>query len=137
MEFWMSRLEAIVEQMSDQNHEDFRIWLTSTPTPAFPVSVLQTSVKMTLEPPSGLRSNLMRTYADIDTKELNDCSKPDAYKKLIFAFSFFHACVQDRRKFGPIGWNIMYKFTTEDYMVCVKQLKSFLDDYEEIPFRVL
>lgn len=133
----MPRLEAIVEQLTDQNHEDFRIWLTSTPTPAFPVSVLQTSVKMTLEPPSGLRSNLMRTYADIDTKELNDCSKPDEYKKLMFAFSFFHAFVQDRRKFGPIGWNIMYKFTTEDYMVCVKQLKSFLDDYDEIPFRVL
>lgn len=79
----------------------------------------------------------MRTYADIDTKELNDCSKPDEYKKLVFAFSFFHACVQDRRKFGPIGWNIMYKFTAEDYMVCVKQLKSFLDDYDDIPYRVL
>lgn len=92
---------------------------------------------MTLEPPTGLRSNLLRTYANYETKELNDCVKPEAYKKLIFAFSFFHACIQDRRKFGPIGWNIMYKFTNEDYMVCIKQLKSFLDDYDEIPFRVL
>lgn len=133
----MARLEAIVEQLTDQNNPDFRIWLTSMPTAAFPVSILQCSVKMTLEPPSGLRSNLMRTFADYDTKQLNDCSKPDAYKKLIFAFSFFHACLQDRRKFGPIGWNIQYKFTAEDYMVCVKQLKSFLDDYDEIPFRVL
>lgn len=92
---------------------------------------------MTLEPPSGLRSNLMRTYANYDNKTLNDCAKPDEYKKLTFAFAFFHACVQDRRKFGPIGWNIMYKFTNEDLMVCTKQLKNFLDEYDVIPYKVL
>lgn len=137
MEFWMPRLEAIVEQLTDTNHPEFRIWLTSTPTPSFPVAVLQASVKMTLEPPSGLRSNLLRTYANFDTKALNDCAKPEAYKKLVFAFSFFHAIVQDRRKFGPIGWNIPYKFTNEELIVCLKQLKTFLDEYEQIPFQVL
>lgn len=133
----MPRLEAIVEQLTDQNHPDFRIWLTSMPSPQFPVSVLQTSVKMTMEPPTGLRSNLLRTYANIDNRQLNDCAKPDQFKKLLFAFSFFHAIVQDRRKFGAIGWNIPYKFTFEDFDVCKKQLKNFLDDYEEIPYKVL
>lgn len=99
----MARLEAICEQLVETNNEDFRIWLTSTPTPSFPVSILQGSVKMTLEPPSGLRSNLMRSYAKLSSKEFTDCAKPEIYKKLMFAFSFFHACVQDRRKFGPIG----------------------------------
>ena len=79
----------------------------------------------------------MRTYANYDQKTLNDCAKPDEYKKLTFAFAFFHACVQDRRKFGPIGWNIMYKFTNEDLMVCTKQLKNFLDEYDVIPYKVL
>jgi dynein heavy chain len=69
------------------------MWLTSMPSEHFPVSVLQTAVKMTLEPPSGLRSNLLRTYADLDNKRLNDCVKPAEYKKLIFAMSFFHAIV--------------------------------------------
>jgi dynein heavy chain, axonemal len=90
---WMPRLEAIVEQLTESNHPDFRIWLTSMPSPQFPVSVLQTSVKMTMEPPTGLRSNLMRTYANLDNRELNDCAKPEAYKQLLFAFSFFHAIV--------------------------------------------
>jgi len=45
--------------------------------------------------------------------------------------------VQDRRKFGPIGWNIPYAFTFEDFDVCQKQLKLFLDDYEIIPYKVL
>jgi len=134
---WMPRLEAIVEQMTDQNHEDFRIWLTSMPSPAFPVSVLQTSVKMTMEPPTGLRSNMLRTWANFDNRMLNDCKKPKEYKALLFAFSFFHAIVQDRRKFGPIGWNIPYAFTFEDFDVCQKQLKAFLDTTDEVPFKVL
>ena len=133
----MPRLEAIVEQLTEQNHVDFRVWLTSMPSPNFPVSVLQTAVKMTMEPPTGLKSNLLRTYANLDNRTLNDCAKPNEFKKLMFSFSFFHAIVQDRRKFGAIGWNIPYAFTFEDFDVCRKQLKSFLDDYDEIDFKVL
>jgi len=92
---------------------------------------------MTLEPPSGLRSNLLRTYANFDNKELNDCSKPAEFKKLTFALSFFHAVVQDRRKFGPIGWNIPYAFTYEDFKVCMIQLKEILNQYAVIDYKVL
>jgi len=90
---FMPRLEAIVEQLNEQNNPEFRIWLTSMPSAAFPVSVLQTSVKMTLEPPTGIRSNLLRTYANLDNRILNDCTKPNEFKKLVFAFSLFHAIV--------------------------------------------
>lgn len=128
----MPKLEAIVEQLTEENNPEYRIWLTSSPSPDFPVSILQNSVKMTLEPPSGIRSNLARSYSNWDNKFLNDCSKPDAFKKLLFAFAFFHSIVQDRRKFGPIGWNNMYKFMTEDLTICVRQLKSILDDYEDL-----
>lgn len=133
----MPKLEIIVENLNSSIHPDFRMWLTSMPNEKFPVSTLQNSVKMTLEPPQGLRSNLLRTYALLDNRILNDCQKPREYKKLLFGFAFFHAIVQDRRKFGPIGWNIPYAFTYEDFDCCMKQLKLFLDEYEIIPYKVL
>jgi len=134
---FMPKLEKIVENLDDSNHRDFRLWMTSMPSKAFPVSVLQNSVKMTLEPPSGLKQNVLGTYEALEWKEVEESHKADKVKRLLFGFCFFHAIVQDRRKFGPIGWNIPYAFTNEDLMVSRKQLRIFVEDYEEVPYKVL
>ena len=92
---------------------------------------------MTLEPPSGLKSNILQTYEALTPEEFEECSKPETYKKLLFGFCFFHAIVQDRRKFGPIGWNIPYAFTNEDLVVSRRQLKKFVEAYDDVPYEVL
>jgi len=134
---WMPRLEMLCENLLEGDNPDFRLWMTSMPTPKFPVSVLQNSVKMTMEPPAGLRSNLLQTYENVEDSDLNSCKNPVAYKKLLFALAFFHAIVQDRRKFGAIGWNVPYAFTNEDLGCSKRQLKIFLDSFDEIPYKVL
>jgi len=133
----MPELERIVEELNENMHRDFRLWLTSMPTMGFPISVLQNGIKMTMEPPKGLRNNLLRTYKNLEDKQLEDCRKQVEFKKLLFSFSLFHAIIQDRRKFGPIGWNIAYEFTNEDLSVCQKQLRMLLNEYEQIPYKVL
>merc|ERR1719265_1853912 len=138
MESWMPTLEAMVEALNpEQMSNSFRLWLTSMPAVCFPVPILQNGVQMTNEPPAGLRANLLRSYSMISDKTFEESNKPEIYKVLLFSFCFFHAVVQDRRKFGPIGWNIQYGFTPEDLQVCKQQLMTFINQYDEVPYKVL
>ena len=135
---WMPKLEKIVETTDeDLVHRDYRLWLTSEPSKAFPVAVLQDGVKMTVEPPKGLKANLVRSFNSFTDEMLEDCEKPKEFRCLLYALCFYHAIVQDRRKFGPLGWNILYDFAQSDISICTLQLRIFLNDYEQIPFKVL
>jgi dynein heavy chain len=135
---WLVVLEGLCDALSaEKTHRDFRLWLTSMPCAAFPVSILQNGVKMTMEPPKGLKANLKATYFKMTDAELLTTDQPVAYQKLLFALCFFHACCQERRKFGPLGWNVPYEFNETDLDISREQLVLFLNAYDTIPYRVL
>lgn len=138
----MPRLERIIETITPEtSHRDFRLWLTSTPSPHFPVSILQNGSKMTIEPPAGIKANMLRAYRNevCDLADFIQSEHPKAhpFKLLVFSLCLFHGIVLERRKFGPLGFNIPYEFTDGDLKICLSQLHMFLLEYNTIPFKVL
>lgn len=135
---FMPDLEEKIAEFQDREMDPgFRLFLTSDSVPFFPVSVLQNGIKSTTEPPRGIKANLKRTWAEITDSFLEDCKKQEAWNKLVFGLTFFHAVVQERRKFGPLGWNIVYEFNDSDLDTSKTMLKIFLDDQDDIPWDAL
>jgi dynein heavy chain len=126
---WMSTLENITNSIPmDTVHPKFRLFLASNSTPHFPASILLNSVKISFEPAMGIRASLLRTFLKLDEEAFNGSSKVNSkmWKKMLFALSFFYAVIQDRRKFGPLGWNHPYEFNESDLSISIKHLEMIL-----------
>ncbi|CAJ1371943.1 unnamed protein product [Effrenium voratum] len=140
---WMPTLEVMVEELTpDKVADQFRLWLTAMPSPEFPISVLQNGMKMTIEPPKGLKSNLLRAFSSIDHDWFVDaCGKSTeckhTFRKMLFGLCFFHALIQERCTYGPLGWNIPYQFSEPDRQICMMQLRMFLEENDIVPYAAL
>ncbi|GKT26037.1 Dynein axonemal heavy chain 2, partial [Aduncisulcus paluster] len=137
---WLPELEKIIETISAGTppHDDFRLWLSSDPHPKFPIGILQRSLKMTTEPPRGIRSNMMRMFNRLTEAELQSCAddpgKDKAFRRLLFGLTFFHSVILERRKFQYLGWNVSYDFNDADFDICKNLLDLYINTYEEIPW---
>jgi len=105
-------------------HEDFRLWITAEITPAFPIGLLQMVIKVTLEPPAGIKAGLYRTFTTMVSQELLDKIDHVKWRNLVFVQCFLHSVVQERRKFGPIGWCVPYEYNNSDLEACLLFLEK-------------
>uniref|UniRef100_A0A3Q3MNV8 Dynein axonemal heavy chain 10 n=1 Tax=Mastacembelus armatus TaxID=205130 RepID=A0A3Q3MNV8_9TELE len=121
---WLKELEKSLERITKPNPK-FRLWITTNPIKDFPIGILQKSLKVVTEPPNGLKLNMRATYSKISYETLTACPHP-AFRSLVYVLVFFHAVVQERRKYGKIGWNVSYDFNESDFFVCMEVLNTYL-----------
>lgn len=79
----MERIILKIVEDPSKVHNDFRLYLSSMPSKSFPVSVLQNSVKVTNEPPKGLRANVKRALVDMLDEFFEDHGIPKSIIVLI------------------------------------------------------
>lgn len=106
------------------NDPNFRLFLSASPHPNFPISLLQRSLKITQEPPKGIKANMLRLYDNMGEFQPVFDDKP--FRKAVYGLCWFHSILIERKKFKTLGWNVSYDFNDSDYSVCEDLLAIYM-----------
>ena len=112
---WLKTLEEKMKEIAkEKGHEDFRLYLSAEPSPNIPVGILEKCIKLTNEPPSGLKENMKIAFTTLKTGDGVNPIDDRRRCGVIFGLSYYHAVVIERKKFGSLGWNRNYPFNLDD-----------------------
>ncbi|XP_038207715.1 dynein beta chain, ciliary [Zerene cesonia] len=139
---WLPSLEKKMESFAQGCHQDFRLFMSAEPaaTPTahiIPQGILESSIKITNEPPTGMQANLHKALDNFNQETLEMCGKEAEFKAILFSLCYFHAVVAERRKFGPQGWNKIYPFNVGDLTISVFVLYNYLEANSKVPWEDL
>eukprot|EP00658_Telonema_sp_P-2_P083320 TRINITY_DN8993_c0_g2_i1.p1 TRINITY_DN8993_c0_g2~~TRINITY_DN8993_c0_g2_i1.p1 ORF type:complete len:4024 (-),score=1669.66 TRINITY_DN8993_c0_g2_i1:145-12216(-) len=123
-------VQVPIGEQKVETHEDSRIWITAEPHPSFPIGLLQMSIKLTNEPPQGIKAGLIRSYSWLSQDYLELFRRPE-WKPLMFTQCFLHSVVVERRKFGPVGFCVPYEFNQGDWTASIQFLINHMTNIGE------
>merc|ERR1711981_431980 len=125
---WMKKVEKMLDDfaLDEKTNSNFRVFLTSEPSKGIPIGVLNRCIKLTNEPPTGLKANLKRAFSSFTEETFNDWDSKT--KSILFGLCHFHALMLERKKFGPMGFNMMYPFATGDLRDSASILYNYLEN---------
>ncbi|KAG1662035.1 Dynein heavy chain, cytoplasmic [Nymphon striatum] len=121
---WLVQLEKKLHSI--QSHANFRLFLTTEINPKVPVNLLRAGRCFVFEPPPGVKANLLRTFSAIPASRM--MKAPGERAKLYFLLAWFHAIVQERLRYSPLGWSKHYEFTESDLRVACDTLDTWIDN---------
>uniref|UniRef100_A0A0X3P013 Dynein heavy chain, cytoplasmic n=1 Tax=Schistocephalus solidus TaxID=70667 RepID=A0A0X3P013_SCHSO len=120
---WLVQLEKKLH--SFQPHPSFRLFLTMEINPKLPVNLLRTGRVFVFEPPPGMKASLLRTFANIPASKM--CRAPAERSRLYFLLAWFHAVVQERLRYVPLGWTKRYEFNESDLKSACDTIDTWVD----------
>jgi dynein heavy chain, axonemal len=127
----LSFCNEVIDLLIETEHveESFRLWVTTEVHKNFPIGLLQMAIKFTNEPPQGIRASMKRSYQTF-TQDYLDYTSAYQWPPLLYTAGFLHTVLQERRKFGPLGWNVPYEFNQADFSATVQFIQNHLDDMD-------
>lgn len=129
----LPELESIMDVLFKKKLKpSFRLFLSASPHPDFPISLLQRSLKIAQEPPRGIKANMSRLYAN-QPKAFTLCTDDRSFRKAVFGLAWFHTVLTERKKFKTLGWNVSYSFNDSDYNVCEDSIANYMGKITETP----
>jgi len=120
---WLVTLEKKLHSI--QAHAGFRLFLTCEINPKLPVNLLRAGRIFTYEPPPGIRANLLRTFTTVSAARM--MKPPNERARMYFLLAWFHAIVQERLRYSPLGWAKYYEFTESDLRVACDTLDTWIE----------
>jgi dynein heavy chain len=132
---WLHALEKKLDTFIEEgSHEKFQLFMTSDPSKGIPIGILNRCIKLTNEPPTGLKANLKRAWCSFPKEMINnDMDKKT--KAILFGLCHFHSIMVERKKFGPKGFNMMYPFSLGDLRDSAVCLTNYMEDADsKIPW---
>jgi dynein heavy chain len=110
---WCVELEKKLDEYAlEGSHQKYRLFLTADPSDGIPIGILNRSIKLTNEPPAGLKANLKRAFCSFPKETIDEADSKT--KSIIFGLSHFHAVLMERKSYGPMGYNMNYPFSLGD-----------------------
>jgi len=93
--------------------------------PKIPVNLLRAGRVFVFEPPPGIRANLLRTFNTVPASRM--MKAPHERARMYFLVAWFHAVVQERLRYVPLGWAKYYEFSEADLRVACDTLDAWID----------
>lgn len=119
---WLSQLEKRLQSLNP--NRAFRLFLTMETNPSIPVNILRQGRVLMNEPPPGIRANILESLRSIAPARL--ATGPAEKTRLYFLLAWFHAVVQERLRYVPLGWSKAYEFNDSDQEAALNTIDSWV-----------
>ncbi|GLD93495.1 hypothetical protein PINS_up002087 [Pythium insidiosum] len=110
---WLISVEKKLYNARDTVHPSFRLFLTSEIHPSLPVNLLRMCDIFVFEAPSGVKASMIRSFDIVSADRMN--KSPSERARLYLLLAWFHALVQERLRYAPLGWSKTYEFSQSDF----------------------
>jgi dynein heavy chain len=124
---WLKHVEKMLDEFAvEGSHSSFRVFMSSDPSKSIPNGILERCIKLTNDPPSGLKANLKQAFCAFSKEDYEELEPRT--RGILFALCHFHAIMLERRKFGSKGFNMLYPFAIGDLKNSASVLLNYMEN---------